>query len=565
MQKEKIIIYQVLPRLFGNETKELVHNGDITVNASGKLADFTDTALKEIKSLGANYIWYTGIIEHATQSDFSKYGIPKDHPAVVKGKAGSPYAIKDYYDIAPALAVDITQRMKEFELLIDRTHKNGLKVIIDFVPNHVARQYHSDNQPKGIKELGKHDDTTKSFSPYNNFYYIPQRAFDPQFNTEAEGLGRYVEFPAKVTGNDRFSASPSKNDWYETVKLNYGVDYLNGGVKHFNPIPDTWYKMCDILLFWASKKIDGFRCDMVEMVPVEFWEWVIPILKEKHPRILFIAEAYNPNQYKNYLLRGGFDYLYDKVGLYDTLKAIIQKKAPASQITSCWQNLNGLQSRMLYFLENHDEQRIASPFFAQNPFKALPALTVSACLGVNPLMIYNGQEFGEQGMDKEGFSGQDGRTSIFDYWSMDTVRRWKNNNKFNLSQMTTREIRLYQAYKKMLNIAKEELAITDGQFFDLMYVNPTSNHFDPNQHYVFLRKYKNEILLIAVNFGEEAIDLSINIPQHAFDYLGMKQKNRIESKDLLTNKKEVITFTYERPTRTFLEPLGSKILKFDYK
>lgn len=74
----------------------------------------------------------------------------------------------------------------------------------------------------------------------------------------------YKEYPAKATGNNRFDAYPNINDWYETVKLNYGIDYQNGNTPHFNPIPDTWTKMLDILLFWAGKNIDGFRCDMAE-------------------------------------------------------------------------------------------------------------------------------------------------------------------------------------------------------------------------------------------------------------------------------------------------------------
>lgn len=59
--------------------------------------------------------------------------------------------------------------MKEFENLVLRTHRCDLKVIIDFVPNHVARQYHSDSQPDGTAQLGANDDPAYAFSPYNNF------------------------------------------------------------------------------------------------------------------------------------------------------------------------------------------------------------------------------------------------------------------------------------------------------------------------------------------------------------------------------------------------------------
>ena len=361
---EKMIIYQVFTRLFGNNHNHCINNGNITENGCGKMADFTAKALNEIKKLGATHIWYTGIIEHATQTDYRRYNIRPDHPAIVKGKAGSPYAIKDYYDVDPDLANDVQERMKEFENLVQRTHRSGLKVIIDFVPNHVARQYHSDAQPDGTSQLGANDDPNYAFSPYNNFYYIPQSELHGQFDMKGSAAEPYRECPAKATGNNRFDAYPNITDWYETVKLNYGVDYQNGGTCHFNPTPDTWTKMLDILLFWADKNIDGFRCDMAEMVPVEFWEWVIPQVKEKHPDLLFIAEVYNPAEYQNYIFRGKFDYLYDKVGLYDTLRNVICGYDSATAITRSWQSLGGIEKRMLNFLENHDEQRIASAIAA---------------------------------------------------------------------------------------------------------------------------------------------------------------------------------------------------------
>ena len=436
---EKIIIYQVFTRLFGNSNTRCKNNGSISENGCGKLADFTAKALSEIKNLGATHIWYTGIIEHATQTNYSRYGIRPDHPAVVKGKAGSPYAIKDYYDVDPDMANSIPDRMKEFENLVKRSHKAGLKVIIDFVPNHVARQYHSDAKPEGVIDLGENDNKDVAFSPNNNFYYIPGQQLQGEIDLHMNAPEAYVENPAKATGNDKFDAWPGRNDWYETVKLNYGVDYMNGRWGHFDPVPDTWQKMLDILLFWAAKDIDGFRCDMAEMVPVEFWGWAIPQVKEQFPHIIFIAEVYNPYEYRNYIFNGHFDYLYDKVGLYDTLRALTCGHESATNIPFRWQSLNGIEKNMLNFLENHDEQRIASDFFAGNAFKAIPAMVVSACMNTNPVMIYFGQELGEPGMDEEGFSGRDGRTTIFDYWTVDTIRRWRNGGKFDGKQLTKEE------------------------------------------------------------------------------------------------------------------------------
>ena len=557
----KIIIYQVFTRLFGNDNTHPVPDGNIRQNGCGRMADFTGKALNEIKELGATHIWYTGIIEHATQTDYRRYNIRPDHPAVVKGKAGSPYAIKDYYDVDPDLAKDIPERMREFELLVRRTHRSGLKVIIDFVPNHVARQYHSDAQPEGTVQLGENDDTGKAFSTGNNFYYIPNCALQGQFDMKGSSAEPYSEYPAKATGNNRFDAYPCINDWYETIKLNYGVDYMNGGIKHFNPIPDTWYKMRDILLFWAAKNIDGFRCDMAEMVPVEFWEWVIPQVKEQYPTLLFIAEVYNPAEYRNYLFRGKFDYLYDKVGLYDTLRAIVCGQESATAITRCWQSLSGIEKNMLNFLENHDEQRIASDFFAGNPVKAVPALAVAACMNVNPMMLYFGQEFGERGMDCEGFSGCDGRTTIFDYWSVDTVRRWRNEGKFDGKLLTEDEKKLYNTYRKILTLCNEEPAISQGQFFDLMYANIGGWRFNEHRQYAFLRKNGNEVLLVVANFDATPVGIAINLPPHAFSFLGIPQLPDCEATDLMTGVPEHISFVPYRATETTVPGYGVKILK----
>ena len=558
----KLIIYQVFTRLFGNNNNHCIHNGSMAENSCGKMADFTGKALDEIKRLGATHVWYTGIIEHATQTDYRRYNIRPDHPAIVKGKAGSPYAIKDYYDVDPDLAKDVPGRMKEFENLVQRTHRSGLKVIIDFVPNHVARQYHSDTQPDGTTQLGANDDPHYAFSPYNNFYYIPQSELHGQFDMKGSAAEPYHECPAKATGNNRFDATPGIDDWYETIKLNYGVDYQNAGTRHFDPTPDTWSKMLDILLFWASKHIDGFRCDMAEMVPVEFWEWAIPQVKEQYPDVLFIAEVYNPNEYHNYLFRGHFDYLYDKVGLYDTLRAIVCGHESATAITRCWQSLGGIEQRMLNFLENHDEQRIASDFFAGVPWKAIPALIVAACINTNPMMVYFGQELGERGMDHEGFSGCDGRTTIFDYWSVDTIRRWRNGGKFDGRMLTDDEKRLQAAYRRVLTLCREEKAISQGQFFDLMYANIGGWRFNEHRQFTFLRKYGNEVLLFVINFDPVPVEVAVNIPSHAFSFLQIPQVEHYQAVDLLTGEREAVCLLPYKATETSVRGYGAKILKF---
>ncbi|MBQ0023675.1 MAG: alpha-amylase family protein [Prevotellaceae bacterium] len=559
---EKIVIYQVFTRLFGANANKNVSNGSKKENGCGKMADFTSAALENIKKLGATHIWYTGVIEHATKTDYTQYGIAKDHPAVVKGNAGSPYAIKDYYDIDPDIATKVPERMKEFENLVKRTHKAELKMIIDFVPNHVARQYHSDTKPEGVRDLGEDDDITMSFNPQNNFYYIPNTKFSPSFSLKDEMMGEYVETPAKATGNDCFTQWAGQNDWYETVKLNYGVDYIGTHQLVFSPsTPSTWLKMRDILLFWASKGIDGFRCDMAEMVPCDFWGWVIPQVKEKYPDIIFIAEVYNPHEYRNYIYRGHFDYLYDKVGLYDTLRHVMGGGS-ATSITGSWQSVDDINCHMLNFLENHDEQRIASQFFAGNSEKGKPALLVSALMRTNPMMIYFGQELGEQGMYSEGFSGQDGRTTIFDYWTIDLIRRWRNNGKFDGSLLSKEEKALQSYYTKVLTLCNKEKAIREGAFFDIMYVNYNEG-MNEHRQYAFLRKEGKELIIVIANFSDEIARSWVKIPAHAFECLDIPvSEEERECKDLLTGKKEKKALIPDGTIYVEIPANGGKVLKF---
>lgn len=554
---EKAIIYQIFTRLFGNTNTTRKHNGTLTDNGCGKLNAFTPAVLRRIKELGATHVWYTGVIRHATTTDYTRYGIPRQHPAVVKGNAGSPYAITDYYDIDPDLATNVEKRMNEFESLVKRTHKAGLKMIIDFVPNHVARQYKSIAKPKGIADFGENDNTGMQFSPQNNFYYCPGQDFAADIDLYHGEELPYEEFPAKATGNDCFGNRVGRNDWYETVKLNYGVDYCDaGGIStHFSPTPDTWKKMLDILLFWAGKGVDAFRCDMAEMVPSAFWQWVTTEVRKKHHNVKFIGEVYNPGRYREYI-NAGFDYLYDKVGMYDSMRDVVCGHRSATDITRQWQTNDDIAGHMLYFLENHDEQRIASDFFAGDARKGIPALMTSALMRTNPFMLYAGQEYGERGMDEEGFSGRDGRTTIFDYWSVDSLIHGYSSRR----QLTKEEKSIEATYKKVLNIATNEKAVTEGKFFDLMYVNPTSADFNADRQYVFLRSNEDDLMIVLANFSDENSDCKINIPQHAFDYLNLK-KGIMEGTDLLNGEKIAITLSDTDPLNLSVEAWSGRVIK----
>lgn len=547
---DKVIIYQVFTRLFGNRNTTRKEWGTIAENGSGKFNDFDSKTLKSIKKLGVSHIWYTGVIRHATQTNYSQYGIPSQSATVVKGKAGSPYAICDYYDVDPDLAVNVEKRMDEFDKLVVRTHKAGLKVMIDFVPNHVAREYKSICKPEGIEDLGANDDKSQGFSPQNNFYYCPGCHFEPSFDK-----GDYDEYPARATGNDHFDNHPGINDWYETVKLNYGVDYWTR-FGHFSPVPDTWDKMVEILLFWASKGIDGFRCDMAEMVPTAFWAYATAKVKTQYPHIVFMGEVYNPSEYRNYI-NSGFDWMYDKVGMYDAMRAVISGEAPAHILTGAWQSVDDIKEHMVYFLENHDEQRIASDFFAGSAIKGLPGMVASVLMKSSPFMLYAAEEYGEKGMDKEGFSGKDGRNTIFDYWSVDTLCRAEAD------ALNEEERLVFAVHEKTLQIARKEKAV-DGDFYDLMYVNPSSENFNNEKQFAFLRKKDNELLIVVVNFDDRDVNIQVRIPSHAFEYLAIPEK-KYKAKDLLSGDKQDIVLFNDGLVPMSLASRGSRVWKITIK
>ena len=564
MQKNKIFVYQILTRLFGNKNSRNKPHGTIEENGSGKFNDITDIVLNELKEAGYTHVWYIGVLAHASATDYTEYGIPRQFPEIVKGKAGSPYAIRDCYDVDPDLAVNVKKRMQEFEELIARTHNAGLNVLIDFVPNHVARNYRSIAKPKHVEEFGEKDDTSVVFAPHNNFYYLPGQPLDLQFLRDKGIEVNYVENPAKATGNDCFANKPSEYDWYDTVKLNYGVDYLNERRRCFDPIPNTWKKMRDILFFWAAKDIDGFRCDMAEMVPLEFWKWVIPQIKAQFPDIIFFAEIYNPSVYRDFLADNTFDYLYDKVGLYDVLRDVACGYRPSSDITFILNAVGDIQHRMINFMENHDEQRIASDFFLKSGEKGKAAMIVTACINVNPVMIYFGQELGERGMDEEGFSGKDGRTSIFDYWSVDTVRRWNNNGKWNEELLTEEEIRLRKFYHKLIRLCNREKALREGLFYDLMYANYENPDFNSMKQYAFVRGDYKDFLLVIANFSNEEEEVTVWIPDHAYDFFKVNQHERAIAVPLLAEEKFPIDFSRTNPLKVKIKANDGEIYKISF-
>ena len=525
----KPIIYQMLPRLWGNDKVRPKKNGSLEDNGTGKFSDIDTATLEYLKWLGCSHVWYTGILRHSTQS--SEQGCIPSHPQFVKGKAGSPYAICDYYDVNPYLADDASKRMEEFEALIERSHAAGLKVIMDYVPNHVSRDYGKVAPTPGHPVLGAEDDKTLHWKSENDFFYYPGQSLTLP-TPVPKGMKPYEEMPAMATGNNCYSPNPGVNDWYETVKINYGDSHTG-----------TWDKMLDILLYWAAKGVDGFRCDMVELVPPEFMKWLIAKVKEQYPSVVFIAEVYKKELYGEYVRGVGFDYLYDKSGLYDTLRTVVEKNTDdngmpvelwqsATGITRNWQFLSDLQPYMLNFLENHDEQRFASDFFGKDASRTFAPLYVSLYLNTAPFMVYFGEEVGEKGMKEEGFSSKDGRTTIFDWWSISSIKRLReviktgeyktlNAGKLVKAGMKREEAEVFCRFAAALRFAASDEAIKQGTTYDLCYCNMSSDGFDKNRHFAFLRDYKEHTVLVASNFSNRESNMKLTIPEHAFEWMGI--------------------------------------------
>jgi len=563
---KKIVVYQVFTRLFGNKNTNNKPWGTIEENGVGKFNDFTDKALHEIKDLGVNYIWYTGVPHHALVNDYTKYGISNDDPEVVKGRAGSPYAVKDYYNVNPDLAVDPAKRLEEFEALIKRTHNAGLKVIIDIVPNHIARKYEGKSNPEGVKDFGADDDVTVEYKRDNNFYYIPNEHFeipdgDVPLNGEKNPLidGKFDENPAKWTGNGSRKFKPDQNDWYETVKVNYGVrpdgskDFpeLPAGFdqksyqEHFDfwqdkDVPNSWKKFRDIALYWTTKGVDGFRYDMAEMVPYEFWSYMNSSIKMKNPNAFLLAEVYNPNEYRNYIRLGKMDYLYDKVETYDKLKDIIRGKSSPDDLTNIQKGMSDIEHHMLHFLDNHDEQRLASPEFAGTPERGKPLMVVSATISTSPTMIYFGQEVGEAGNEDAGF-GKRSRTSIFDYIGVPNHQRWMNDGKFDGGKLSESEKQLRDFYKRLLNFTIQSDALM-GNFEEIQSANRQNNEAYDALLYSYVRWSEKQKLIVIANFSsEKESEFELKVPSNVISKWNLKDGSYVLIDKLYSDSKTYLT------------------------
>ncbi|MBU0911403.1 MAG: alpha-amylase family protein [Gammaproteobacteria bacterium] len=584
----KVVVYQMFTRLFGNSNSTNQPWGTIEQNGVGKFNDINEAALKGIKELGASYVWYTGILHHAVIRDYSAYGISQDDPDVVKGRAGSPYAVKDYYSVNPDLAVDPAKRLQEFQALIHRTHSQGLKVIIDIVPNHVARHYQSLDKPAGIEDFGANDDTSVEYKRDNNFYYVVGQPFQvPVAQNGYQALGgethplsdgKFAENPAKWTGNGSRLAQPDFNDWYETVKVNYGVkpdgsydfdrlpaDFADKSVQEHaafwqgKDVPNSWLKFRDIAFYWLDKGVDGFRFDMAEMVPVEFWSFLNSSIKTKNPDAFLLAEVYNPTLYRDYIRLGKMDYLYDKVEMYDSLKLVMQGKGSTDAIASVQKGMADIEHHMLHFLENHDEQRIAAPEFAGDANKAKPAMVVSALISSSPTMLYFGQEVGEAGALDSGF-GDPSRTTIFDYAGVPAHQNWLNDGKFDGGKLTAEQKQLREFYAKLMTLSATE-AVFNGAYQELHNINKATQGYS-DKTYAFARFNEKTKVIVASNFATTATSFALKLPTDLLQQWQLGAGD-YELKDLLSERKAALKVTADAASvQIELAPLESVVLKF---
>jgi glycosidase len=547
----KPVIYQIVVRYFGNTNMTNQQGGTIEANGCGKFADITETALQALKDLGVTHVWLTGCLRQATLTGYPEVGLPSDNPDVVKGRAGSLFAVRDYFDVCPDYALHPANRLDEFASLVSRVHHVGLAALLDFVPNHVARGYRSVVKPE--LDFGAGDDTGMFFTPNNHFFYLvnvpgqklmlskpaswnpSEVKFDGEFAPEDGGVGR----PPKVTGNNVTSPNPSPDDWFDTVKLNYGYNFVDR-TGHYDPRPRTWDVIDQILAYWQAKGVDGFRCDFANYVPAEAWTFLIDQARQRQAYAFFFAEAYanpfggngDPVASMQQLIDAGFDAVYHDPA-YDLLKAIYQGKATQDDYHREMGSPPIARDRLVEYLENHDERRVASPVTlnagpdnsgfgsAEAGYQLAPLQYLS---NSGPVLLLNGQEVGEPGAQAEGYELDDGRTTVFDYWAMPEFVKWVNGGRYDGGGLSKAQRALRKFYAALLALCQDPSVLGDS-YWGLKYFNRPERFTDcPTGLYSFARfqSGSRRALVVVANFCPgTAVQGRIRIPQELVAAIGL--------------------------------------------
>lgn len=558
----KPVIYQLVVRYFGNTSGANAIDGELRKNGCGKFDDINDRALAELVRLGVTHVWLMGVFRQATLTDHSSIGLPADPPEVVKGVAGSFYAVRDYADVCPDYAVNPVRRMAEFEALVERIHAAGLRVLIDFIPNHVSRNYSSDTFP-----FGRGDDQSKFFDPQNHFYYLPdppKRAlslprpstwnppgivFGGRFQPEDGSTGH----TPKATGGDDYGrvvdTQLTESLWYETIKLNYGFNFAEQR-GYYDPVPRTWTMVDAILAYWQRKGVDGFRCDFAHYVPQEAWAYLIAQARERRRDAFFIAEAYpfagslDPVHDQRQLIAAGFDAVYHWTS-YNALKGVYQGLGLNAYEREMAALGDAERPHYLEYLENHDERRIGSSVVlgagpGDSGFGSSAASYQLAPLqllyGPGPVLIFNGQEVGEPGSGATGFKGDNGRTTIFDYWRMPTFARWVNGYAYDGGQLEPAEKRLRRYYADLLALCRHPAVLGSG-YWGLRYCNRADQVPGASDRlYPFARfaPGTGQLVVIVANFRPNSPDSGrVRVPRELGAAVGLPNAGSLQLRLLL--------------------------------
>ncbi len=537
------VIYQLFVRHFSNFTEGGIPWGTREQNGCGSFEAINDAALEALARMGVTHLWLTGVLRHATQTEYP--GLPASPACVVKGIAGSPYAVTDYYDVDPDLATDPARRMEEFEALLQRCRRWGMVPMMDFIANHVSRCYHSTVRPEC--SFGAQDDRGTFFARENAFYYLSPQNSDywlmlPQAEFRPErGCGR-------VTGNNAATWQPTEFDWYETVKLNYGSDYRHGphaadalpGVLAPNgAVPRTWRLMDDILAYWQRKGVGGFRCDMAHMVPMPFWHWLTTHARLRDGSVFFMAEAYNDHMkltagdVHEALLKVGFNGVYDAAA-YQGLRSLFEGRAWANDLDRFNTPTAPVFTGGVRYIENHDEPRIAHPAWWGGVGERVQraAMVAQYAASCGSILIYNGQEVGERAEGPGGFGGDNGRTSIFDYTNLPRFQRWSNQGAYDGARLTDAEQAL-RAFTSRLLPLMQIPALAKGGFYGLNWANQNTHGYGRHEGecvsghhlYAFLRHYrkaKSTVLVVCNLCPVHNIESCVHIPLNAQVWAGKK-------------------------------------------
>ena len=547
------VIYQLFVRHFSNFSQGQKPWGSKEENGCGTFEGITDTALAAIAQMGVTHLWLTGVLRHATQTPYA--GLPAHPACVVKGIAGSPYAVVDYFDVDPDLAVVPEARLDEFRALLTRCRRHGMIPMLDFVPNHVSRCYESTIAPQ--HQFGARDRRDVFFDRHNSYYYLAQGAGDgrmllPDGEFAAErGCGR-------VTGNNAALWAPSAYDWYETVKLNYGCDYRHGAAEAealpgmMAPdvaVPHTWLLMDEVLAWWQDMGVGGFRCDMAHMVPPAFWRWAIARARLRDGGVFFMAEAYNDHMkltagdVHTTLLEAGFGGVYDAEA-YQALRALFESNAWANDLDACHRPDGPRFTGGVRYVENHDEPRMASPLFwgGVGEYVARAAMVAQYASTAAPVLFYNGQETAERAEGPGGFGGNNGRSSIFDYTHLPRLQRWTHGGRYDGALLSDDERSLRDFCGRLLRLLQHP-ALAKGEFYGLNWANMQTPDFgrEPGEStsghraYAFLRHdaAARATLLVVCNFSPtQAASLHVHIPSHAREW-ARKRAAQFSFTDLL--------------------------------